>query len=65
MTGLRPDTIKVYDLDAHFRDTVPKAVTLGQAFQNAGYFSARVGKIFHYNVPAVAGIILGRCPKLW
>ena len=27
MTGLRPDTIKVYDLDRHFRDEVPKAVT--------------------------------------
>ncbi|MBO35357.1 MAG: iduronate-2-sulfatase, partial [Verrucomicrobiales bacterium] len=25
MTGLRPDTIKVYDLDRHFRDEVPKA----------------------------------------
>ena len=23
MTGLRPDTIKVYDLDRHFRDEVP------------------------------------------
>ena len=28
MTGLRPDTIKVYDLDRHFREEVPKAVTL-------------------------------------
>jgi len=33
MTGLRPDTIKVYDLDRHFRDEVPDAVTLSQAFQ--------------------------------
>ena len=24
MTGLRPDTIKVYDLDRHFRDEVPE-----------------------------------------
>ena len=55
MTGLRPDKIKVYDLDAHFRDTVPNAVTLSQSFQNAGYFSARVGKIYHYNVPASIG----------
>ncbi|TWU09859.1 sulfatase [Allorhodopirellula heiligendammensis] len=55
MTGLRPDTINVYDLDRHFRDEVPDAVTLPQAFQQAGYFSARVGKIYHYNVPAAIG----------
>ncbi|TWT61347.1 sulfatase [Rubinisphaera italica] len=55
MTGLRPDTIKVYDLDRHFRDEVPDVVTLPQAFQNAGYFAARVGKIYHYNVPAAIG----------
>ena len=55
MTGLRPDTIKVYDLDRHFRDEVPDVVTLSQAFQNAGYFAARVGKIYHYNVPASIG----------
>lgn len=55
MTGLRPDQIKVYDLDRHFRDQVPDAVTLPQAFQNAGYFAARVGKIYHYNVPAAIG----------
>ncbi|QDT08411.1 Choline-sulfatase [Planctomycetes bacterium K23_9] len=55
MTGLRPDTIKVYDLDRHFRDEVPDVVTLSQAFQQAGYFAARVGKIYHYNVPASIG----------
>ncbi|WP_404305738.1 sulfatase [Neorhodopirellula lusitana] len=55
MTGLRPDTIKVYDLDRHFRDEKPDVVTLPQAFQKAGYFSARVGKIYHYNVPASIG----------
>ncbi|MGB7345352.1 MAG: sulfatase [Pirellulaceae bacterium] len=55
MTGLRPDTIKVYDLDRHFRDEVPDVVTLSQAFQKAGYFAARVGKIYHYNVPASIG----------
>ena len=55
MTGLRPDTIKVYDLDRHFRDELPSVVTLPQAFQQAGYFAARVGKIYHYNVPAAIG----------
>lgn len=55
MTGLRPDKIKVYDLDRHFRDELPDVVTLPQAFQQAGYFAARVGKIYHYNVPASIG----------
>ncbi|MEZ6057031.1 MAG: sulfatase [Planctomycetaceae bacterium] len=55
MTGLRPDQIKVYDLDRHFRDELPDVVTLPQAFQQGGYFAARVGKIYHYNVPASIG----------
>lgn len=55
MTGLRPDTIKVYDLDAHFRTAVPDVVTLSQQFIKADYFTARVGKIYHYNVPASIG----------
>lgn len=55
MTGLRPDTIKVYDLDRHFRDECPDVVTLSQVFRRAGYFAARTGKIYHYNVPASIG----------
>ena len=55
MTGLRPDQIKVYDLDRHFREEVPNVVTLSQQFINRGWFTARVGKIYHYNVPASIG----------
>jgi uncharacterized sulfatase len=55
MTGLRPDTTKVYDLTTHFRAAVPDAVTLPQAFQHAGYFAARVGKIYHYGNPGDIG----------
>ena len=55
MTGLRPDTIKVYDLDRHFRDEVPNAVTLSQTFMQNGWWAGRVGKIYHYNVPASIG----------
>ena len=55
MTGLRPDQIGVYDLDRHFRDEVPNAVTIPQAFQGGGYWAGRVGKIYHYNVPASIG----------
>lgn len=55
MTGMRPDRINVYDLDRHFRDEVPDAVTLSQRFMEDGYFAGRVGKIYHYNVPASIG----------
>jgi iduronate 2-sulfatase len=55
MTGRRPDQIKVYDLDRHFRDEIPDVVTLPQRFMTAGYFTARVGKIYHYDVPAGIG----------
>jgi uncharacterized sulfatase len=55
MTGLNPDVIKVYDLVKHFRKTIPDVVTLPQLFINNGYYSARVGKIFHYGVPGEIG----------
>jgi len=55
LTGRRPDEIKVYDLDRHFRDELPEIVTLPQQFKAAGWFSGRVGKIYHYNVPAGIG----------
>lgn len=47
MTGLRPQTIGVYDLPTHFRDAVPDAVTVSQYFKNHGYHSAGIGKIYH------------------
>jgi iduronate 2-sulfatase len=54
-TGLRPDTLKVWDLATDFRTGHPRVATLPQVFHNQGYFSARVGKIFHYGVPRQIG----------
>ncbi len=47
LTGLRPDTIKVWDLTTHFRETFPDLVTLPQYFKNHGYHSLAIGKILH------------------
>ncbi len=47
MTGLRPDTIGIYDLSTNFRKAVPDAITLAQHFQNNGYRTEAMGKIFH------------------
>jgi iduronate 2-sulfatase len=46
-TGLRPDTLRIWDLGTHFRETTPDAVTLPQHFKNHGYTSIGIGKNFH------------------
>ena len=47
MTGVRPDTSKVWDLVTHFRVALPDVVTLGQQFKTNGYFVQGMGKIYH------------------
>ena len=51
MTGLRPDTIKVWDLRTDFRATRPNAVTVAQHFKHNGYHTVGIGKIFHNIIP--------------
>jgi iduronate 2-sulfatase len=51
LTGLRPDTLRVWDLKTNFRTTRPNAVTLPQCFMRQGYQSVGIGKIFHHTLP--------------
>jgi arylsulfatase A-like enzyme len=51
LTGLRPDTLKVWDLVTKFRDLTPDAVTLPQYFKQNGYYAVGMGKIFHNPFP--------------
>ena len=47
MTGRRPDTTRVWDLNTHFREALPDVVTLPQHFKAHGYATRSIGKIYH------------------
>src|SRR5262245_39729206 len=51
LTGRRPDSIRVWDLKTHFRQTSPGVVTLPEHFKAHGYFAQSFGKIFHGEAP--------------
>ena len=51
MTGLRPDTTKVWDLVTDLRTTIPDVVTLPQHFRGQGYRAVAYGKIYHNTFP--------------
>lgn len=58
MTGRRPNVTQIITnpttavpMTSHFRLTLPTTVTMPQLFRNNGYYSARIGKIYHYGVP--------------
>jgi arylsulfatase A-like enzyme len=65
LTGLYPEQIGVVEVEPYFRDHVPDVTTLPQLFRENGYTSARVGKIFHQNVPSQIGMDGVDDPPSW
>ena len=55
LTGLYPNSTGILANAQIFRQTIPSHVSLPQAFRLQGYFAARIGKLYHYNVPKSIG----------
>jgi iduronate 2-sulfatase len=55
LTGLYPNSTGILANAQIFRQTIPSQVSLPQAFRLQGYLAARIGKLYHYNVPNSIG----------
>lgn len=55
LTGLYPNSTGILANAQIFRQTIPSQPSMPQAFRTAGYFAARIGKLYHYNVPNSIG----------
>ncbi|MBL9114613.1 MAG: sulfatase [Verrucomicrobiaceae bacterium] len=55
LCGLYPNSTGILTNAQIFRQTIPSHISLSQAFRQAGYFAARIGKLYHYNVPKSIG----------
>ncbi|NDH00789.1 MAG: iduronate sulfatase, partial [Opitutae bacterium] len=65
MTGVRPEDLGILSNTNSLRTKNPNVVTLGQAFRQNGYFSARAGKIYHYGNPSMIGTDGHDDPLTW
>jgi iduronate 2-sulfatase len=65
MTGLYPDQTLIRRNAILLRDRLPEVQSMSQMFRRAGYTSTRVGKIYHYNVPADIGNDGHDDPESW
>ena len=55
LTGLYPNSTGILSNSQIFRQTIPSHLSLSHAFRMEGYFAARIGKLYHYNVPKSVG----------
>lgn len=65
LTGLYPNSSGILANSQIFRQTIPAHVSLPQAFRLDGYFAARLGKLYHYNVPTSIGTDGHDDPASW
>lgn len=63
LSGLRPDTTKVWDLITPMRDRTPDILTIPQHFKNNGYYAVGMGKIFHNTFPDPPSWTVGKQPE--
>ncbi len=65
LTGLYPNSTGILANSQIFRQTIPSQWSMPQAFRLSGYFAARVGKLYHYNVPKSIGTNGHDDPASW
>ncbi len=65
LTGLYPNSTGILGNSQIFRQTIPAQISLSQAFRQQGYASARIGKLYHYNVPNSIGTDGHDDPASW
>lgn len=65
LTGLYPNSTGILANQQIFRQTIPAQLSMPQAFRQAGYFAARIGKLYHYNVPNSIGTNGHDDPASW
>ncbi|NCY03047.1 MAG: iduronate-2-sulfatase, partial [Planctomycetia bacterium] len=65
LTGLSPNSTGILANGQLFRQSIPDQPSMPQAFRRAGYLAARIGKLYHYNVPAAVGTNGHDDPASW
>ena len=65
LTGLYPNSSGILANSQIFRQTIPQHISLPQAFRLDGYFAARLGKLYHFNVPSSIGTDGHDDPASW
>lgn len=65
LTGLYPNATGIVANGQVFRQTIPGHPSLPELFRRHGGFAARVGKLYHYNVPMSIGTAGHDDPASW
>lgn len=65
LTGLRPDTTRIFENNIAVRETMPDVITLPQLFRTNGWRSVRAGKMYHMDVPGSVGTNKWDDPPSW